>query len=143
MNRFLTILIGYTAAAAASAAILIVYELSAIVSFFGEIPPGVLLFAALMFFALTGILLLPALAVIAITEALCIRSMRAYVALGVLVLVGLAFYSRVIDLNVPGHRLSDFVVLVIMMGAGIVAGLVYWRIAGRNAGRWHENEGPS
>jgi hypothetical protein len=28
--------------------------------------------------------------------------------------------------------------LEVITGAGIVAGLVYWLIAGRNAGRWRE-----
>ena len=32
--------------------------------------------------------------------------------------------------------------LEIMTGAGIVAGLVYWMIAGRNAGAWREPPRP-
>jgi hypothetical protein len=32
--------------------------------------------------------------------------------------------------------------LEIMTGAGIVAGLVYWMIAGRNAGAWREPQRP-
>jgi len=32
--------------------------------------------------------------------------------------------------------------LEIMTGAGIVAGLVYWLIAGRNAGAWRERPPP-
>jgi hypothetical protein len=88
------------------------------------------------FIFISGFALLPAMLVVLITEAFHIRSMLAY-ALGGAV-VGLACYLGLIPFD-PATMHFDGIIrrhLEIMTGAGIVAGLVYWMIAGRNAGAW-------
>jgi hypothetical protein len=88
------------------------------------------------FIFISGFALLPAMLVVLITEAFYIRSMLAY-ALGGAV-VGLACYLGLIPFD-PATMHFDGIIrrhLEIMTGAGIVAGLVYWMIAGRNAGAW-------
>ena len=88
------------------------------------------------FIFVSGFALLPAMLVVAITEAFYIRGALAY-ALGGAV-VGLACYLGLVPFD-PATMTFDGIVrrhLEIMTGAGIVAGLVYWIIAGRNAGAW-------
>jgi hypothetical protein len=82
--------------------------------------------------------LLPAMIVVAITEAFYIRSVLAYAIGGGL--VGLACYLGLIPFDPATLRFDGIVRrhLEIMTGAGIVAGLVYWMIAGRNAGAWRQ-----
>ena len=54
--------------------------------------------------------------------------------------VGLACYLGLVPFDPATLRFDGIVRrhLEIMTGAGIVAGLVYWMIAGRNAGAWRE-----
>jgi hypothetical protein len=90
------------------------------------------------FIFISGFALLPALIVVAITEAFYIRSVLAYAVGGAA--VGLACYLGLIPFD-PATLKFDGIVrrhLEIMTGAGIVAGLIYWMIAGRNAGAWRE-----
>ena len=94
------------------------------------------------FIFISGFALLPALIVVLITEAFYIRGALSY-ALGGAV-VGLACYLGLIPFD-PGTLRFDGIVrrhLEIMTGAGIVAGIVYWMIAGRNAGAWREPPRP-
>ena len=88
------------------------------------------------FIFVSGFALLPAMIVVAITEAFYIRSALAYAIGGAL--VGLACYLGLVPFDTDTLRFEGIVRrhLEIMTGAGIVAGLVYWLIAGRNAGRW-------
>ena len=91
------------------------------------------------FIFLSGFALLPALIVVLITEAFYIRSVLAYAIGGAL--VGAACYLGLIPFD-PATMKFDGIIrrhLEIMTGAGIVAGLVYWVIAGRNAGVWRES----
>ena len=90
------------------------------------------------FIFLSGFALLPALIVVLITEAFYIRSVLAYAFGGGI--VGLACYLGLIPFDPDTLRFEGIVRrhLEIMTGAGIVAGLVYWLIAGRNAGAWRE-----
>src|SRR6516165_380118 len=84
----------------------------------------------------SGFALLPALVIVAITEAFYIRSALAYAVGGGL--VGLACYLGLVPFH-PETLQFDGIVrrhLEIMTGAGIVAGVIYWLIAGRNAGAW-------
>ena len=103
----------------------------------GPIDPTVLnVVLGFGFIFVSGFALLPALLVVAITEAFYIRSVLAYAVGGGL--VGLACYLGLVPFD-PATLRFDGVVrrhLEIMTGAGIVAGLVYWMIAGRNAGAW-------
>jgi hypothetical protein len=88
------------------------------------------------FIFISGFALLPAMIIAAITEAFSIRSVLAYAVGGGL--VGLACYLGLVPFD-PDTLQFDGIVrrhLEIMTGAGIVAGLVYWMIAARNAGAW-------
>ena len=94
------------------------------------------------FIFLSGFALLPALVVVLITEAFYIRSVLAYAIGGAV--VGAACYLGLIPFD-PETLKFDGIVrrhLEIMTGAGIVAGLVYWMIAGRTAGAWREPPRP-
>ena len=91
---------------------------------------------------ISGFALLPAMIVVAITEAFYIRGALTYAAGGAI--VGLACYLGLMPFD-PATMSFDGIVrrhLEIMTGAGIVAGLVYWLIAGRNAGAWREPPRP-
>ena len=59
--------------------------------------------------------------------------------------VGAACYLGLIPFDPETLRFDGIVRrhLEIMTGAGIVAGLVYWMIAGRNAGAWREPPRPA
>ena len=90
------------------------------------------------FIFISGFALLPALIIAIITEAFSIRSSLAYAVGGGL--VGLACYLGLVPFDPDTMHFEGIVRrhLEIMTGAGIVAGLVYWMIAGRNAGGWRE-----
>ena len=94
------------------------------------------------FIFVSGFALLPALVVVLITEAFYIRSLLAYAFGGAA--VGLACYLGLIPFDPQTMRFDGIVRrhLEIMTGAGIVAGLVYWMIAGRTAGAWREPPRP-
>jgi len=88
------------------------------------------------FVFVSGFALVPAMLVVAITEAFYIRSALAYALGGAA--VGLACYLGLVPFD-PGALRFDGIVrrhLEIMTGAGILAGIVYWMIAGRSAGAW-------
>ena len=94
------------------------------------------------FIFISGFALLPAMIVVAITEAFYVRGVLTYAVGGGL--VGLACYLGLIPFD-PATLSFDGIVrrhLEIMTGAGIVAGLVYWMIAGRSAGAWREPPKP-
>ena len=94
------------------------------------------------FIFISGFALLPAMIVAAITEAFSIRGVLSYAVGGGL--VGLACYLGLVPFDPDTLRFEGIVRrhLEIMTGAGIVAGLVYWMIAGRNAGAWREPPRP-
>jgi len=103
----------------------------------GPIDPSVLnILLGFGFIFVSGFALLPALILVAVTEAFNIRSALAYAVGGGV--VGLACYLGLIPFDSATLRFDGIVRrhLEIMTGAGIVAGLVYWMIAGRNAGAW-------
>jgi hypothetical protein len=86
------------------------------------------------FIIVSGFALVPAMLIVAITEAFYIRGMLTYAIGGGL--VGLACYLGLVPFDTETLRFEGIVQrhLEIMTGAGIVAGLIYWLIAGRNAG---------
>ena len=94
------------------------------------------------FIFISGFALLPALVVVAITEAFYIRGVLTYAVGGGL--VGLACYLGLVPFDTTTLHFEGIVRrhLEIMTGAGIVAGFVYWMIAGRNAGAWREPPRP-
>jgi hypothetical protein len=94
------------------------------------------------FIFLSGFALLPALIVVLITEAFYIRGVLTYAIGGAL--VGAACYLGLIPFDPQTMRFDGIVRrhLEILTGAGIVAGLVYWIIAGRSAGAWRAPRPP-
>ena len=90
------------------------------------------------FIFVSGFALLPALLVIALTEAFYVRSALAYAVGGGI--VGLVCYLGLIPFDPATFHFEGIVRrhLEVMVGAGIAGGFVYWLIAGRNAGRWRE-----
>jgi hypothetical protein len=88
------------------------------------------------FIFFSGFALVPALIVVVITEAFYVRSVLAYAAGGAI--AGAACYLGLIPFDPATMHFEGIVrrQLEIMTGAGIVAGFVYWLIAGRNAGAW-------
>jgi hypothetical protein len=90
------------------------------------------------FIFISGFALLPAFIIAVITEAFSIRGALAYAIGGGL--VGLACYLGLVPFDPETFRFEGIVRrhLEIMTGAGIVAGIVYWLIAGRTAGAWRQ-----
>jgi hypothetical protein len=88
------------------------------------------------FIFISGFALIPAMVVVAITEAFYIRGILTYAVGGAV--VGAACYLGLVPFDPDTLHFEGIVRrhLEIMSGAGIVAGLVYWMIAGRNAGAW-------
>jgi hypothetical protein len=103
----------------------------------GPVDPGVLnVILGFGFIFVSGFALVPAMLVVAITEAFYIRSALTYAVGGGL--VGLACYLGLVPFDAEQLHFEGIVRrhLEIMTGAGIVAGVVYWMIAGRSAGAW-------
>jgi len=139
IGRIFVILFGLLAASLVAGAILVGAVLFPALSDFvdGPVDPGVLNIAlGFGFIFVSGFALLPALLVVLITEAFYIRSALAYAVGGGV--VGLACYLGLVPFDPATLRFDGIVRrhLEIMTGAGIVAGVVYWMIAGRNAGAW-------
>ncbi|MGJ5177959.1 hypothetical protein ACQR16_27155 [Bradyrhizobium oligotrophicum] len=90
------------------------------------------------FIFVSGFALIPALLIALVTEAFSIRSVLAYAIGGGV--VGAACYLGLIPFDPETFRFEGIVrrQLEILTGAGILGGLIYWLIAGRNAGRWRE-----
>ena len=139
IGRLFVILLGFLAASLVAGAIVVGAVLFPALSDFadGPIDPSALnIVLGFGFIFVSGFALLPALIVVAITEAFYVRSALAYAVGGGV--VGLACYLGLVPFD-PATLHFDGIVrrhLEIMTGAGIVAGMVYWMIAGRNAGAW-------
>ncbi len=90
------------------------------------------------FLLVSGFALVPALCVVLLTEAFYIRSLLAYAILGGL--AGLCAYLAFIPFDTVAMTFNGIVRrhLEVLVGAGILGGVVYWVIAGRNAGFWRE-----
>lgn len=115
--------------------------------FTGDIPERIM-FWVLVFFgsSFTGAVgLLPVMVLVALAEALKIRSLLAYAVAGALLLaVGVYGYDNPVgeeSIDAPPPRISRS--YEIAGASGAVFGLVYWLLAGRNAGRWRERRAPS
>jgi hypothetical protein len=106
-----------------------------------------LTFFIVSFFATSfvgAVAFLPALVAIVVAEAARLRNFLYYGVGGAL--VGLASYYGS-DISLRLENTTDVApvanALQIAAAAGIIGGLVYWLIAGRNAGRWREPRAPS
>ena len=103
----------------------------------GPVDPGALnIVLGFGFIFVSGFALVPAMIVVLLTEAFNIRSALTYAVGGGL--VGLACYLGLVPFDTDQFRFDGIVRrhLEIMTGAGILAGVVYWMIAGRSAGVW-------
>lgn len=92
--------------------------------------------ATVGFVFVSGFALLPALVAVLITEGFAIRSVLFYAASGAV--VGAVCYLGMADFRFDTMNFSGLVrrEMEVMTGTGIVAGLIYWLIAGRKAGSW-------
>jgi hypothetical protein len=90
------------------------------------------------FILVSGFALLPAMIAVVITEAFYIRSILAYAVAGGL--AGLCCYLGFIPFDTVTWSFDGIVRrhLEVMVGAGILGGVIYWMIAGRNAGAWRD-----
>ena len=145
IGRLFAILFGFIAATIASTTIVIgavlFPELSALD--IGTIDTSAFnLVLGFGFIFVSGFALLPALIVVLVTEAFSIRSVLAYAIGGGV--VGLACYLGLVPFDTNAWRFDGIVRrhLEVMTGAGIVGGLLYWAIAGRNAGLWRTSRRP-
>ena len=137
INRLRTVLSGYVVAALAGATIPIGgYLVLGHMAYGGGIERVLIPRVGFAFIETVGVSLLPVAIIIALTETFSIRAVFAHVLLGILVFIGCAFFLAPL-------QAVNVIVLSGMTSAGIVAGLVYWRIAGRNAGCWRDTAGPS
>src|ERR1700722_8705073 len=141
IGRLFVILFGFLAACLVAGMIVVGAVLFPELSEFadGPIDQGALnIVWGLGFIFISGFALLPAMLLAAITEAFYIRGALSYAIAGGL--IGLACYLGLVPFD-PATLTFDGIVrrhLEILTGAGIVAGLVYWMIAGRNAGAWRK-----
>ena len=145
IGRLFVVLFGFLAACLVAGVIVISAVLFPEFSDFagGTVDPEALdIIFGFGFIFLSGFALLPATIIVLITEAFYIRSILAYALGGGL--VGLACYLGLIPFDTDTMQFNGIVRrhLEIMTGAGIVAGMVYWMIAGRNAGGWREPPRP-
>jgi hypothetical protein len=139
IGRLFVILFGFLAASLVAGAIVVGAVLFPALSDFadGPIDPSALnIVLGFGFIFVSGFALLPAMIVVAITEAFYIRGALTYAVGGGV--VGLACYLGLVPFDPATLRFDGIVRrhLEIMTGAGIVAGVIYWMIAGRNAGAW-------
>jgi hypothetical protein len=145
IGRLFVILFGFLAACLAAGMIVVGAVLFPEFSDLGTGPvdPGALnIVLGFGFIFVSGFALLPAMILVAITEAFYIRGALTYAVGGGL--VGLACYLGLVPFDPATLRFEGIVQrhLEIMTGAGIVGGLVYWMVAGRNAGAWRKPPPP-
>ena len=88
------------------------------------------------FVLVSGFALMPALVLALITEAFSIRHVLAYAVAGGI--AGLCCYLAFIPFDTVTMTFDGIIRrhLEVMVGSGILGGVVYWMIAGRNAGAW-------
>src|SRR6202165_1560193 len=137
IGRLFIILFGFLAACLVAGVIVVCAVLFPALSDFADGPIDPSAFNIVLgfgFIFVSGFALLPAMLVVAITEAFYIRGALTYAVGGGV--VGLACYLGLVPFDPATLRFDGIVRrhLEIMTGAGIVAGLVYLMIAGRNAG---------
>ena len=87
------------------------------------------------FFFISVLAFVPAIAIVAAAEAFRLRSVLFYAVAGGLEALVIA-YSLGSGLRSEDIPLAPLI--QVFAAAGIVAGFVYWLLAGRNAGRWCE-----
>jgi hypothetical protein len=143
--RIIVILFGFFAASFAAGAVVIGAVLFPQFSDidFGLDDSTMSIIATFGFIFISGFALLPAMIVALITEAFGIRGLLVYVIGGAA--VGAACYLSLVPFDTATLSFQGIIrrELEVMTGAGIVAGFVYWLVAGRNAGAWRALPPPS
>jgi phosphotransferase system glucose/maltose/N-acetylglucosamine-specific IIC component len=139
IGHLFAIAIGFLAACLVAGMIIVIAVLFPEFSDLGSGPVDQGVFQILVAFGfifISGFALLPAAIVALLTEAFSIRSVFAYAIGGAV--VGAACYLSLVPYDTETWQFNGIVRrhMEIMTGAGIVAGLVYWMIAGRSAGAW-------
>ncbi|MGO4716935.1 hypothetical protein [Bradyrhizobium sp. 2TAF24] len=136
--RIIVIFVGFFAASLAAAAVVIA---AVLMPEWSDVNLGLddttmSLIATFGFIFISGFALLPAMIVALITEAFAIRSLVVYALGGAA--VGAACYLSLVPFDTTSMSFVGIIrrELEVLTGAGIVAGFVYWLIAGRNAGAW-------
>ena len=94
------------------------------------------------FLLVSGFALMPALIMALVTEAFSIRHVLAYAIAGGV--AGLCCYLAFIPFDTVNMTFNGIIRrhLEVMVGAGILGGVIYWMIAGRNAGAWRISPPP-
>lgn len=138
IGRIIMILIGFVGASFAAAVVVIS---AVLLPQFSSIDIDIddqtrSIIAAFGFLFVSGFALVPALVMALITEAFAVRSVLFYAVGGAL--IGAACYLSIIPFDSDTLAFHGIIQreLEVMTGAGIVAGFVYWLLAGRNAGAW-------
>lgn len=92
--------------------------------------------AALAFVFVSALAFVPALVAVVVAETWSFRSILYYAIAGAV--VGFVGYAGLVNFDLDRIGATSYFrrEMEIMIGAGIVGGLVYWLIAGRNAGAW-------
>ena len=143
--RLFVILFAFLAASFVAGAIVVV---AVLYPEFSEFAPGPIDQNALKivigfgFIFISGFALVPAMIGAVVTEAFYIRGLLAYAISGAI--AGSVCYLALTPFD-PATLHFDGIVrrhLEIMAGAGIIAGVVYWMIAGRRAGAWRQQRPP-
>jgi hypothetical protein len=134
-GRFIVIMFAFVIASLASAFVLTLGVLAP--DWYDAVDRGVptgglTLVIGFTAFFVSGFAFLPMLLIILLAESFGWRSVLFYAAAG----LGLALFFRSL-LTIQGQNFFGRD-LEIMAAAGIAGGLVYWMLAGRNAGRWRE-----
>ena len=137
--RLFVIALGFLAACLVAGMIIVIAVLFPEFSDLGTGPVDQGVFQILVAFGfifVSGFALLPAAIIALLTEAFSIRSVLAYAIGGAV--VGAACYLSLVPFDTDTWHFNGVVRrhMEIMTGAGIVAGLIYWMVAGRNAGAW-------
>jgi len=140
IGRFFAVIIGFCAAClVASIVVLWAIFFPEMTDMSVDIDQGAInLILGFGFVLVSGFALLPAAMIALVTEVFSIRHVLAYAVGGAL--AGLFCYLGFIPFDTVNMTFNGIVRrhLEVMVGAGILGGVVYWLIAGRNAGRWRD-----
>jgi len=137
--RIIVVVFAFLAASLAAGAVVVMAVMYPAISSLdlGPIDRNILAVATgFGFIFVSGIAFLPALIMVLVTEAFSIRSLLFYAMGGALFGLGVYLAFTPFDPSSMSFSGVERRELEVMTGAGIVAGLVYWAIAGRRAGMW-------
>jgi hypothetical protein len=153
LSRILVILMAYLVASVAATAVIVVATYVLMLTAMPGTPlptvsEGIAIIfqlARVVFIPVVALAFVPAMVIAAIAEIFRLRSVLFYAiaagAVGIIATIGFRFGMSLVlfkpKSTVPVSGLS-FSVPWSIVAAGIVAGVVYWVLAGRNAGAWRK-----